>query len=221
MDEDLAYFLEKFGEPTHRTKVPAASVATWRGRLPDYLLSYWIDEGWCGYARGLLWTVDPDDYEDLVDEWLADSPLEQVDAYHVIARSAFGDLYLCGERSGRSATVNCLLNAISALAKDLKAKDNEARDRSIRSFFASSALKRFDFTDGDGVPLFERALNTLGALAPDEMYGFEPALVAGGANRLQNLRKLKIDPHLTILRQFGAPSMPFSNADIGRDAPNR
>lgn len=60
------------------------------------------------------------------------------------------------------------------------------------------------------------ALGNLGPLAPDEMYGFEPALVAGGKMRLENLRKVKLDQHLTILRQLAAPTMPFSNIDIDK-----
>ena len=48
------------------------------------------------------------------------------------------------------------------------------------------------------------------------MYGFEPAIVLGGKMRLENLRKVKLDQHLTILRQLAAPTMPFSNLDIDK-----
>lgn len=34
--------------------------------------------------------------------------------------------------------------------------------------------------------------------------------------RLENLRRLKIDQHLTILRQLAAPSMPFSGEAFAR-----
>lgn len=215
-DEDFEVFVEEFGEATQRTDVPESAITAWRGRLPDQLLSYWRTEGWCGYANGRLWTVNPDEYEDIVDEWLEDSSIEQIDSFHAIARSAFGDLYVCGERSGRSATICCPINAISALAKELKPKSVNARDSSIRSFFGSSTLAGYDYKDESGQPLFDRALAKLGPLAPDEMYGFEPALVAGGKMRLENLRKVKLDQHLTILRQLAAPTMPFSNIDIDK-----
>lgn len=83
-------------------------------------------------------------------------------------------------------------------------------------FFALKKRKYCDLNDEAEHPLFDRALAKFGPLAPDEMYGFEPALVAGGKMRLQNLRKVKLDQHLTILRQLAAPTMPFSNIDIDK-----
>jgi hypothetical protein len=51
-------------------------------------------------------------------------------------------------------------------------------------------------------------------LEPDEVYGFEPAIMLGGKMRLENLAKLKLDVHLTVLRQLASPTLPFSNIDI-------
>lgn len=215
-DEDFALFIEEIGEATHRSPVPASALSAWKGKLPDQLLTYWKDEGWCGYANGRLWTVNPEDYEDLVDEWLEGSPLEQIDAFHVFARSAFGHLYLCGERTGHSATVCCTINAIMALPADLKPQSAADRDLSVRVFFSSSSLDDFDYKDESGLPLFERALALRGPLVPDEMYGFEPAIVAGGQWRLDQLRKVKLDQHLTLLRQLAAPSSPLTNIDIDK-----
>lgn len=215
-DEDFEVFIEEFGEATQRANVPETAIEKWHGKLPDKLLSYWKEEGWCSYANGLFWTVDPDEYEDLIDEWLEDTKLEQLDSFHVIARSAFGDLYACGEKTGRSVTVACPLNKISALPKGLKPKKKEDLDLSICAFFSSSNKSRFNLKDEGGKPLFDRAVERLGKLAPDEMYGFEPALVLGGPMRLENLFKVKIDVHLTILRQLAAPTLPFTNLDIDK-----
>jgi hypothetical protein len=215
-DEDFEVFIEEFGEATRRVEVPETAIEKWRGKLPDKLLSYWKEEGWCAYADGLFWTVDPDEYEDLIDEWLEDTKLEQLDSFHVIARSAFGDLYACGEKTGRSVTVACSLNKISALPKGLKPKSKEDLDLSICSFFSSSDKSRFNLKDEGGRPLFDRAVERLGKLAQDEMYGFEPALVLGGPIRLENLFKVRIDVHLTILRQLAAPTLPLANLDIDK-----
>lgn len=214
-DEAYEIFVEEFGEPFFSIAVPKHAIETWRGKLPDRLLAHWQEAGWGGYAKGLLWIVDPEEYEDLVDEWLDNCPLEQIDAFHVVARTAFGELFLCGERTGASATINCATNAIFALAQDLRTKTARDLDISIRTLLT---LERDDceLADESGHPLFDRALMALGPLAPDEMYGFEPALVAGGKRRLENLRKVKLDQHLTILRQLAVPTMPFSSIDINR-----
>ena len=73
-----------------------------------------------------------------------------------------------------------------------------------------------DLKDESGNPLFDRALSSLGTLAPDEMYGFEPAIALGGKILLENLSRTKLDQHLTILRQLAPPAMPFSNIDIDK-----
>ena len=214
-DEDFNYFISKFGEATHCIEAPPASIEKWRGKLPDQLLKYWQEEGWCNYANGLFWTVDPDEYEDLVEEWLEGTPLEKFDDFHVIARSAFGDLYLWGERTGDSVSISCSINAIIALGSNLNRKiDNP--DFYARTFFSNKSPNHCDLDDKSGQPLFQRALAKLGPLAPDEMYGFEPAIVLGGKMLLENLVKVQLDVHLTILRQLAPPTMPFSNIDIDK-----
>jgi hypothetical protein len=212
-DADFTIFIDEFGEATHRIEVPTSAIEKWRGKLPDQLLEYWKEEGWCGYANGLFWIVNPDEYEDIVDEWLDGTSLEQIDAFHIIGRTAFGDLYACGERSGVNMTISYPINAIFALPKDLKPKNKEDQDWSVRSFIGISA-NECDLKDESGIPLFERALEKLGPLKPDEVYGFEPAGVLGGKMRLENLTKLKLDVHLTILRQLASPTLPFLNVGI-------
>jgi len=214
-DEDFEVFIEEFGEATQRTEVPEASIDDWRGRLPDQLIAYWKDEGWCSYANGLFWTVNPDDYEDLVDEWLHDSFLEQIDEFHVIARSAFGELFLWGQKTGGSVTILCATHSIICLSANLQRRMDDP-DFYLRTFFSNKSIDRCDLDDESGQPLFERALAALGPLEPDEVYGFEPAIVLGGKMRLENLAKLKLDVHLTILRQLAAPTMPYANVDLDK-----
>jgi hypothetical protein len=98
--------------------------------------------------------------------------------------------------------------------KELKSKDEERKGSSIRAFFAASFVSDFDRTDLFKKPLFSRALSKLGTVAVDEIYGFEPVLVLGGKPVLDNLRRVKLDQHLTMLRQFGAPKVSFSSLDI-------
>lgn len=213
-DEDFEYFSSKFGEATKRTPVPAKSLKKWRNKLPDQLLKYWEQEGWCEYANGLFCTVNPDDYAGLVDDWLADTELEGVDVFHVIARSAFGKLYVCGEKTGRSVSMNCVIHSVSAFENELKPKSKEDLDFSIRSLFACLEPAQLDLKDEDGQPLFERARSKLGPLDPHEIYGFQPAIVLGGSFLLENLVKVKANVHLTLLRMFGEPTFPFSGIDI-------
>ena len=119
------------------------------------------------------------------------------DAYHIIARSAFGDLYLFGERHGRKlhivAADACLMPPRQGI-QDL--------NLSIRVFFASRSRRANDFSDVSGSLLFESALKKLGRLKYDEMYGFVPALALGGPATLDHLQKVKVVEHLVLLAQL-------------------
>ncbi|MDF2483220.1 MAG: GAD-like domain protein [Stenotrophomonas indicatrix] len=55
---------------------------------------------------------------------------------------------------------------------------------------------------------FDRVVSTCGHLMADEMYGFEPVLVCGGEVAIGNLRRLKLQPHLHMLREFAALAFP-------------
>lgn len=145
-----------------------------------------------------------------------DTGLDEIDAFHVIARTAFGDLYVCGEKTGCSVTIRCALNMVSALENELKEKTKEDQDFSVRFLFSYSEPAQLDMENEDGQPLFERVRAKLGALEPDEIYGFEPAIVLGGKFLLENLAKVNANVHLTILRQFAEPELPLAGIDIDK-----
>jgi hypothetical protein len=175
MDEDFAFFLEKFAPTTGRDDVPESSIAKYKNRLPGQLLAYWIDHGWCGYADGIFWTVNPQDYEELLAQWLMGINLSEQDNYHVIARSAFGKLYVWGERQGSCLTINSYLARYTPRTSKFT---GEKLDFGIKVFFSS---KKPEESDLDG--LFKPALEKLGPLKSDEMYGFVRPRRTDGAEK--------------------------------------
>lgn len=194
MDEDFELFLEKMGPPVHRRQVPSSSIERYRGKLPDRLLSYWEEHGWCGYADGLFWTVDPDKYDPALQAWIGETEFMEEDAYHVIARSAFGELYFWGESTGDSLTVF----APGSYCYPSKVRyENDDLDLVLRLFFSNRNREENDFGD-----LFSSAVKKLGPLAYDEMYGFVPALALGGPANLAHLQKVKAVEHLVFLAQL-------------------
>lgn len=197
MDEYFEAFLQEFGPAIDRRDVPALSLERYRGKLPEQLLLYWEEHGWSGYASGLFWTVDPQEYEPVLTAWIGDTSLMEEDAYHVVARSAFGDMYLFGEHHG---------GRVHIVAPDARLmpprKGKPDRNLSVRTFFASLSRRACDFGDVQGTDLFEPALKKLGRLQHDEMYGFVPALALGGPATLDHLHKVKAVEHLVLLAQL-------------------
>jgi hypothetical protein len=205
MDEDFEFFLERFGPAFDRRDVPAPTIARYQGKLPDQLLAYWQEHGWCGYADGLLWMVDPQEYEPALNAWIGETAFMERDAYHVIARSAFGELYFWGERTGASLSVLPWRSMAvpSDGSPDLIAQGRA--DEVLRWRFAGFKTEHFELEDSEGKPLFQRAFKRLGRLKHDEMYGFVPALALGGPATLEHLQKVRAVEHLVLLAQLSEP----------------
>ncbi|EPM61398.1 hypothetical protein A264_07456 [Pseudomonas syringae pv. actinidiae ICMP 19071] len=194
MDEDFAFFLKKFGPAVKRQQVPATSIDRYTKKLPEQLLKYWEDFGWCGYAKGLFWTVDPQDYDDLLKNSLAGIEAFNSDNYHVIARSAFGELYVWGEKSGYSLSITSYMSRYSTRNSTFTGSKS---DLGVKVFFLSMNPEVINVAD-----LFEPALEKLGRLDSDEMYGFVPAIALGSSMELKNLQKVKVFEHLEFLSQL-------------------
>jgi len=193
MDENFEYFLEKMGPAFDRQYVPVSSMDRYRGKLPDQLLKYWDEFGWCGYADGLFWTVNPQDYEPVLDAWIGETPFMEQDAYHIIARSAFGDLYFWGEKTGYTL----LVCATGSYAVPQRASRASTLDIAAQRFFGMCNSEENDFGDH-----FAPALKKFGRLKSDEMYGYVPALAMGGSDDFSHLQKLKAIEHLVFLAQL-------------------
>ncbi|WP_122446241.1 GAD-like domain-containing protein [Pseudomonas viridiflava] len=194
MDEHYAFFLDNFSPVNERSEVPSSTIAQYHNKLPPQLLDYWVEHGWCSYANGLFWTVNPSEYDGILEHWLADIEGFQSGAYHVIARSAFGLLYVWGEKDGYCMTISSYLGRYS-IRKSVFAPDK--LDLGVQAFFSSMIVNSNDLDE-----LFEPALKKLGSLKSDEMYGFVPALALGGTIGLKNLQKVKIIEHLEFLSQL-------------------
>jgi hypothetical protein len=185
--------------------LPPESKQRYRDRVPDRLCQYWDEHGLCGYHEGLLWIVDPAEYQYTLDTLLRGSPLQSKDEFCVIARTAFGDLRVWGRTIGKF-TISV---AHGILYPDRLPRPRLAPDKldsALQAFFLTAINPRFaDFADESGKPLFSRARKQLGPPTSDEIYGFEPAIALGGTAALAHLRRVKVIEHLELIAQLGAP----------------
>ena len=204
-------FLEEFSPQLNLVKPSLSELKIYQSELPDAILNFWAEAGWSGYANGIMWSSDPQEFKPILDAWLGSVKLFKEDTYNVIARSAFGKIFLWGRNTGNSIIIDPLASSIITVEPRL---DPEKADAAIVSFFLSKDKEDFDFDDCKEKPLFARALKKLGPLSVDEMYGFEPALSIGGVPKLENLAKVKMIEHLYILSQFG--QIEITHLDISR-----
>lgn len=134
MDESFEYFRKRMGSAIRLRHAPQSSIERFRCKLPNQLLAYWQEYGWCSYADGLFCTVDPQEYEPVLDAWIGNTPFMEKDAYHLIARSAFGKLYFWGERTGHSLKV--FAPGAYCIPSDYVV-DGDDLDFELRMFFSS------------------------------------------------------------------------------------
>jgi len=205
MDKVFSRFLEKFGGAIEQREVLLSSINRYQGKLPKLLLEYWTEHGWCGYGDGIFWIVNPQEYEGVVASWIEGTKLQERDTYHLIARSAFGDLYLFGEKTGFSLKISSVLSRYVINNLDFR---TEEMDRHLQGFLLTREVDANNYGD-----LFKPAKQKLGTLRNNEMYGFVPALMLGGPDTLDHLEKVKAVEHLTLLSQI-AELEPYSFSDL-------
>ena len=213
MTEEFDYFYEKFGPIDDTQRVPPHYKDSMLGRIPNALIDYWATIGWGSYANGLFWSTDPADLSPVLDSWLTGCKQYSSDDYSVIARSAFGSLYLWGSNSGASITIDPLWSRVTTFKPKNLQSDFE-KDLTVGTSFMFKEKDSLDFLDIKEKPMFSRAVKKLGKLKSDEMYAFEPALCIGGLPKIENLAKVKMVEHLILLSQMA--DIEFLHIDVSR-----
>ena len=208
-DEYFTEFLDDEGFAPALTcqSVDQETLNRYQGVLPDRLLGYWKEYGFCGYGEGLFWLVNPVDYEELLELWLKDTPLWGKENYYVFARSAFGRLYVWGDKSGDETRITPYEHTIMPVDMPNAPLTTEQRERFFGISISGINKKSPDAYDKDDKFLFKKALKKLGTLEPDEMYAFVPALALGGVADLKFLQKVKLQEQLSILAQLEEPTI--------------
>ncbi|QBG34927.1 GAD-like domain-containing protein [Litorilituus sediminis] len=203
VDEELECFLDEFYLPRERNIVPVDIINKYKNKLPNRLLEYWQEFGFSGFNDGLFWLVNPEHYEDVLDAWLDDTDIIENDSYFVIARDAFGDLYLWGQQTGYQYKVSPRNGWIIQQEGDCQEILNGNENEALMFFFGCQVAEYVNIKDNNNKPLFEQCKLIHQPLAYDEMYAFEPALFLGGEAKLENTTKVNIFAHLTMLASFG------------------
>jgi hypothetical protein len=211
MQSEASYewFLDKRGPACHRQKVPQSSFDKYRGVLHDDLLEYWEREGWAGYADGLFWLVNPEDYVEVLNMWLKDTPVEGTDDFHVLARTGFGDLFCWGPKTGFGLQIMSCRGALLISQRCYNDIKDEYDLMSTTHTCIGRDNEECNQKDDNGRPLFEQAVAKFGPLGPSEVFGYFPSLIIGEYG-LEALQKVDLLTHLTMLRQLiDTPLMPW------------
>lgn len=207
MDAGFRYFYKEagFGPIVDSTCVPQIVLARYAGRLPNRLLDYWRLYGWAIFGEGLFRFVDPAEHDALIALWLAGTPFENKDRYHVIARSAFGELFLWGEHSADSLTIQTLHGQIfpSDRTSEIGDATPEKFDRLLEEFMGTLDREYLDVLGDDDELLFQRLQKREGRLKGDEIYGRTSKYLHNYQCSPEQFRKMHAVNHMSLLAKIG------------------
>jgi hypothetical protein len=155
----------------------------YRSVLPEEILQIWDELGFGSFLNGYLKIVNPNNFRGTLKKGfeLYD------DKSSVLFATAMGDLlvlhndflYFLDFRHGN----------FEVIAKNMKFFFQDIFDEN----YLAEELKWEHFLT---------AKEKLGDLAFDECFGYEPLLVAGGVEKVSNLRKVKLIEHINLITQF-------------------
>ena len=204
IDQYIAFFYEKFGPSMYDQPVSENFIEKYKNKVPKTLISYWRKYGWCGYGEGILWTVNPEEYEAVVDEWLKDTPFEFMDKYHLIAIGAFGEMILWGEKTGNSLSITAHNGMIFPKDKsEFIEHKPDGLDFLIKALFSGLKRNYMNIKNDSREFIFDKVKILLGPLKSGEMYGFSPSLMMGGDINLHRVKKVNAADHLFFLASLG------------------
>jgi len=165
------------------SKVPDEVIEKYQGLVPDELIEIWKEYGFGSFWNGYLKVINPNDYRDILDE----SYLEAKVSIPIFT-TAFGDIITWED------------NEYAAL---LKYRNGEFKNLTagFENFFPWLAEKPKFWISRFDNDLYDKAVSKYGLCQYDECFGYTPLLVLGGAEKIENLQKVEIIPHIELITQ--------------------
>ena len=153
------------------------------GKVPQELLDIWSERGFCTMLDGYLRVIDPREYKDLLDETYFRGSISIP-----IFTTAFGDI-ITFEKNKYIGIVRYNKHDFNILAADFELFLMFLKDE----YFLKSKFH---------IDNYKCAKEKLGIPKNDECFGYFPALCAGGAEKTENIKIVKIKEHILFLTQL-------------------
>ncbi|WP_343305769.1 T6SS immunity protein Tdi1 domain-containing protein [Chitinophaga niabensis] len=178
----LESFYAQCGPLQSKAEIDPQSLAALKSVLPEELHSL-LSQGKGSYMNGYLWIINPEEYKDIAEEIY--SPVEQPSI--CFARDAFGGLFVW--ENGSIVYLNVRHGLSTVVGRKV-------------SVFFNNILVDWDYiSDQLHLENYQPAKEMIGDLNADECYGYVPLLSLGGSEKPENLQKVKLREHISIIAQ--------------------
>ncbi|MBT2759312.1 T6SS immunity protein Tdi1 domain-containing protein [Mesobacillus foraminis] len=171
-------------------EVPTDVYLKYANKLPKQVLEVWEKYGFGSVLNGYLKIVNPEDYQSLVSE----TYLRNLNNT-VLFVTAMGD-FILWEDAGEDEKYIVLVNYRKGKTSILEA--------GFDFFFEDLEEDGFREKNLDSKP-YSEAVEKYGEPAFDECFGYTPLLSLGGAEKVENLKKVKLKEHILLITGFMGP----------------
>jgi hypothetical protein len=159
--------------------VSSEMIEKYKGILPDFLLAVWEKHGLSSHGEGYIWTVNPDDYSDIIRSFFGkDNQLV------VFARNSFGKLYAA--KDGQEYRIRPQIGIARYFA-----------EADIDNDFKYTLITLGDSEHKEHL----KAMKKLGPIDQDHMYGYVPMLALGGDGSLKETKIVKTQEYLMLVAE--------------------
>ncbi|MBC1292258.1 DUF1851 domain-containing protein [Listeria booriae] len=156
------------------------------GSVPDELVNIWREYGVGTLLGGYLKLINPDDFQDILEEGYFRSEVSIP-----IFATSMGDV-ITWEDNRYVRKLNYRMGTFEGIAAGFEFfLDDLASD-----YFKE---KYFDLVQ------YQEAVEQLGEPAYDECFGYVPLLALGGAEKVENLQKVKLREHILLISALAGP----------------
>jgi len=178
-------FFKKYENYKIEEKAEQTLINKYQNKLPDELLTFWINFGFGTFMNGYLKIINPDLYQDSLNNSYL-NPENEI----IFGITAFGDyLVWTGDAirliKFRYGTYTIIEN-----------------DDDMTWFFDMDLADDSYVKHNLYMENYALAKEKLGELNYDECYGYTPILSLGGPEKIENLKKVKIIEHIAIITEL-------------------
>lgn len=166
-------------------KVPSEMIVKYTKLVPNEIIDLWSNYGFGTFMQGYFKSVNPEEFKEI----LGESSQRYKDSV-VLFATGMGDLVIWSDGYVR------LLNYRYGVVKTIMF--------TFEFFFQN--INDLEFKDEDlSWQPYPEALKQYGELDYDDCFSYTPLLGLGGAEKVENLKKVKLKEHILIITEFMSP----------------
>lgn len=191
--------LRKFGEPQDGSRLPSATLDSFRSHIPDSFLDFMSLHSAGKWLQGYFQFCNPDEYKSVLALVLDGDRDLKPERTHALGFSAFGELVAWNE-DYKVVEINMLYGRVHCPELFSPEPDMDPKI-TLGIVIGSVDAKSYDTPDERGKPMFKRLLLAHGELNVGQIYApkLHPAL--GGPITVDNLRPAAALAAMTIAAQ--------------------